>query len=64
MREEEKYCANKLREYLTSQGWNAVFKDGSDPPDIEFVVDGDHWAVEHTRLFQYVDQSGNKLSRS
>lgn len=63
MREEEKYCANKLREYLVSQGYNAVFKDGSDPPDIEFTVDGHRWAVEHTQLFQYVE-SGKELSRN
>lgn len=64
MREEEKYSANKLKEYLVSRGFNAVFKDGSDPPDIEFTIASQRWAVEHTQLFQYVDQSGIPQSRS
>jgi hypothetical protein len=64
MRNEEKYCAIELQDHLVYQGHVASFKDGSDPPDIEFVVDGKLWAVEHTQLFQYVEQSGEEASRA
>ena len=63
MREQERYCAIQLRDYLVSQGINAAFTDGSDPPDVEFQVGDQRWAVEHTQLFQYVDRKGVAESR-
>lgn len=63
MREEEKHSATQLRNYLESRGLNVAFKEGSDPPDMEFQVDHQKWAVEHTQLFQYVDQGGTPESR-
>ena len=63
MRKEEKKSAELFKRYLRKEYTDVDYKPGNDPPDILFEVDGYKWAVEHTQLFQYIDQEGKSLSR-
>lgn len=63
MRIEEEKAAELFKEYLQKLYSNVDYKPGSDPPDIVFEVDGYKWAVEHTRLFEYIDKDGKEISR-
>ncbi len=63
MRKEEKESAELFKKYLQKEYSDINYRSGNDPPDIVFEIDGFIWAVEHTRLFQYIDENGKKLSR-
>lgn len=48
---DEQVCAQALMGFLESKGRIVTFREGEpDPPDFWFTVDGEKWAVEHTRI--------------
>ena len=63
MRKEEETSAELFKKHLQKEYADVNYRSGSDPPDIVFEINGCKWAVEHTRLFQYVDEGGKTLSR-
>ena len=62
-RRREKYCADKLFQFLTEAGITCEYSRGPDPPDFIFNVDSDRWAVEHTRLEERVQGAKRAISR-
>ena len=67
MKKEEEIAAKAFHEWLGEHGWKSEWSPvESDPPDLRFhVVKGtttEEWAVEVTRLFQYVDRDGMEMN--
>lgn len=55
----EEPAANLLKQWLINSDHQAEWKEGDDPPDLVFEVEGlGRWAVEVTELRQYVYQDG------
>lgn len=58
---EEQACAERLASKLRTEGRLVSFTKGSDPPDLEFMVDGEPWAVEVTGLVPLRQIDGKSL---
>jgi hypothetical protein len=55
IRERERQVARALRRFLMQREHRCHWRPGADPPDFVFYVDGERWAVEETRLEQYIE---------
>lgn len=61
----EEQAANLLKQRLIKSGHQSEWKEGDDPPDLVFEVEGlGCWAVEVTELQQYFDQNGEPSERT
>ena len=61
----EETAANSLKQWLTKSGHRSEWKEGNDPPDLVFEVEGlSCWAVEVTELQQYFDQNDEPSERT
>ena len=60
MKPSEEWAKAQLSDYLTRRGLQFSCKEGENPPDLVFSVEGEKHAVEVTELHQYVDSGGEK----
>ena len=58
----EQACCTELKAWLETHSRTAKFKAGADPPDADFEVDDERWAVEITELHQYIERDGREIS--
>lgn len=64
-RRQENRAAQLLAAHLKADGYQPVTcKRGSDPPDFDFEVGNERWAVEVTRSDQRVRRAGKNASRA
>jgi hypothetical protein len=67
MRKEEEVAASAFDQWLNERGWTTKWHPVThDPPDLHFHVSKGNreqvWAVEVTRLLQYVDSDGKEVN--
>jgi len=60
MKRSEEWAWAKLSQYLTRRGLKFSCKEGENPPDLVFLVEGEEHAVEVTELHQYIDAGREK----
>lgn len=64
VRPEEEGAAERLKDLLRFRGHEKVsWEPGTNPPDLDFRVDGERWAVEVTRIDAQVRDGAGSRSR-